>query len=245
MKQFAPVVEPLFEFFEIQQRTLGQPAKEPLGEVVRMIAKSMHNSLGALALLALNGYGTDALKIARSMFEGLVTIRYLIKNPASVDDFLDFDWVRRKRLLDHFSETDPNSLTKFSEDAIREVEENFKRVTPKFTRKGRLRHKWSKASIRDMAEQVGMSGGYPTFYSSVSSMHHLDSGGLSFQSSEYEGGRFDIEVAPSEKWVSSAIQAGYTYAVGAMEQCNRVSHLGIKNALDDNMKKFMAGLDSL
>jgi len=66
------ITEPLLNpaLLKIQTAILEQAVTEPLYQTTRMIIKEMTNSLAALILLALNGYGNNALKIARGIFEG-------------------------------------------------------------------------------------------------------------------------------------------------------------------------------
>jgi len=55
------------------------------------------NSFSAVVLLAVNGFGIDALKVGRTMFEAAVTVAYLRKNPTEYDDYRDFRFVRASR----------------------------------------------------------------------------------------------------------------------------------------------------
>jgi hypothetical protein len=49
--------------------------------------------------LAINGYGTGATKILRSLYERAVTIEYLIQNPGKVDRFLQFAAIQENRAV--------------------------------------------------------------------------------------------------------------------------------------------------
>lgn len=246
MDKLSVLLKPLSELLEIQTAILERPVTEPLHQTVRMIIKEMTNSLAALSLLALNGYGNNALKIARGIYEGGVTVSYLVKNPNLLDDFVDFDWVLQKRSHDHFEMTDPSLLQKVGSQKVNEVEENFNRVKARFTgRKGKVRRRWCKVSLRQMAMEVGRSSSYPSFYGSVSSMHHLDARGLALQLGESKEGRLDITTAPSERWVKSALQAGYTDCVVALQQYTKVANVGSIEVLENNLKEFMEGLDIL
>ncbi len=246
MDDLSVLLKPLSELLEIQAAISEQPVTERLHQTVRMIIKEMTNSLAGLSLLALNGYGNNALKLARGIYEGGVTVAYLVKNPTLLDDFLDFDWVLQKRFHDHIERTDPALLQKVGAQKLNEVEENFKRVKARFTdKKGKVRRNWCKASLRQRAEEVGMSSGYPSFYGSVSSMHHLDARGLSLQLGESQEGGLDINAAPSERWVKSALQAGYTDYVVALQHYTKVANVGSSEVLENNVKEFMEGLDIL
>lgn len=70
MDDLSVLLKPLSELLEIQAAILEQPVTEQLHQTVRMIIKEMTNSLAGLSLLALNGYGNNALKLARGIYEG-------------------------------------------------------------------------------------------------------------------------------------------------------------------------------
>src|SRR5689334_10988791 len=59
----------------------SQGHAEPLHKVCRHLAKMVANSQSAVVLLGMNGFGIDALKIGRTMFEAAVTVAYLCKHP--------------------------------------------------------------------------------------------------------------------------------------------------------------------
>jgi hypothetical protein len=77
---FWPVILQKYEKFLAYANDLGptideifsQGHAEPLHTVCRHLAKMVANSLSAVLLLAVNGFGIDALKIGRTMFEAAV-----------------------------------------------------------------------------------------------------------------------------------------------------------------------------
>src|SRR5262249_28760641 len=152
---------------------------EPLHKVVRAIAKSTVNSLGALTTLLLNGYGNDAMKVARGMFENSVIVLFLVRHPESLDDYFDYYYVKTKKQLDYLDNYDPELVKNLPAARRTEIESDYQRVKPKFTdSRGKLRGSWIKASIRDMATEVGLEEHYLTFYSWAASMHHMDIRGV-------------------------------------------------------------------
>jgi len=56
----------------------------------RLMAAAV-NSYGALMTLVLNGYGMDAMKIARSIYETELNILRLKNHPEDLADFLDYN----------------------------------------------------------------------------------------------------------------------------------------------------------
>ena len=53
-----------------------------------------------VVFLAINGYGSGATKILRSLYERAVTIQYLINNPEKIDRFLQFAAIQEKRAME-------------------------------------------------------------------------------------------------------------------------------------------------
>jgi hypothetical protein len=54
-----------------------------------------------ITILCGNGFGIGALKLVRGMYERQVTSSYLSRHPNEVDDFLDFDFVQRRKGLNN------------------------------------------------------------------------------------------------------------------------------------------------
>lgn len=53
-----------------------------------------------VVFLAINGYGSGATKVLRSLYERAVTIEYLIQNPHKIDRFLQFAAIQENRAMD-------------------------------------------------------------------------------------------------------------------------------------------------
>src|SRR5436309_6801185 len=92
---FWPVMLQKYEKFFLYVNDLGPTIDEsfsrghtePLHKVCRHLAKMVSNSLCAVVLLGVNGFGIDALKIGRTMFEAAVSVAYLHKHPHEYDDY--------------------------------------------------------------------------------------------------------------------------------------------------------------
>jgi len=65
----------------MQNALYKKPVSKPVLRIMRFITKVVGNSAGSVVLLTLNGYGSDAMRIARSMFEGVVIVGYLRIHP--------------------------------------------------------------------------------------------------------------------------------------------------------------------
>ena len=71
----------LHDLKPLATKLFAQPEQGLLHRVLCHLAVAVSNSFGAVVTLCLNGYGADAVRIGRSMFEGAITARYL--KPAS------------------------------------------------------------------------------------------------------------------------------------------------------------------
>ena len=65
--------EALHDIGPLATKLFSKPVQGSLHRVLHYLAVLVSNSLGAVVTLCLNGYGADAVKIARSMFEGAIT----------------------------------------------------------------------------------------------------------------------------------------------------------------------------
>ena len=64
---------------EVAAKALELPRRDNLQRVARSLVASMTNSMTAVGVLCRYGHGADAIRIARRMFEVLVTLRYLME----------------------------------------------------------------------------------------------------------------------------------------------------------------------
>ena len=96
---------------DIQNEIFTKAPKNQLERVLRHLAKNAMNTLGATLTLCLNGYGHDAMKLARNTYEAHLNAAYLEKHPDEIDDYIDFYHVLIKDQLDNLDQSNP-ALTK-------------------------------------------------------------------------------------------------------------------------------------
>jgi Family of unknown function (DUF5677) len=77
---------------------LKAPAEGHLLIIIGRLVAATANSYGALLTLVLNGYGQDAMKIARSIYETELNIIWLKSHPEDIQDFLDYHIIQHKQL---------------------------------------------------------------------------------------------------------------------------------------------------
>lgn len=229
------------ELVDIGNTAFRGSLSAPLHKLVRHLARMVFNSIGSVSVLALNGSGVDAMKIARGMFETSVTLGYLRVHPEQVDDYLDYHCVIQKQRLDFMKEHEPDRLKQLPAELVQRIEADFARVAPRFrNRKGKLRTSWSKASIREMARDVGKEKLYLTFYRFASSIHHGDVGGAFAQAASLtEDDVLDIEIVPSDAWLRESLIIAHGAVVSALGDYNEITKAGIDEVVDQAQKSFL------
>lgn len=105
------------------------PVQGHLLQVVGRMVAAAANSYGALLTLVLNGYGQDAVKIARSIYEIELNVLWLKNHPEDLSDFLDYNIIQQKQLYDEMTEEQQNAVQK---ERYEELIANYNRVLPRF-----------------------------------------------------------------------------------------------------------------
>ena len=219
------------------------PTKGQLLHIIgRMVAASA-NSYGALLTLVLNGYGNDAMKIARSIYETELNILWLKNHPEEISEFLDYNVIQQKQFYDAMDGEQQQAVPKEQYDRMMT---EYAQVLPRFATgrdKTRPRNEWCRASIYDRAKEAeeywqkqmeaeGREGKpvslYKTFYRYASSMHHLDIGGIiaSVDSDMY------ADMAPSWEHLDDALVASASIlrSIGYFDE---IAGLGLKERLEN------------
>lgn len=193
---------------------------EPLHKVARHLAKMVANSMSAVMVLGLNGFGIDGLKIARSMFEMSVTLAYLRKHPEELDDYLDFHFIVGMKRHEYMEKYAPHLLTRVAPEAIESIKNGYSRVSPRYMNKYRkVRGRWSKKSFGAICFDVDPKLGelYLTLYDLTSRVIHGDISGVAAQA-DPEPGVLDVDIAPSQKFVALALMTAHGAFVRAASE---------------------------
>ena len=221
--------------------SMGVTVADRVQRVSGWLVCIISNSVGAVVTLALNGYGNDAMKVARGIFEGAVTVSFLSLHPEAVDDFLDFHWVHQARNLEKVRIHFPEQYERIPLENRKQIKAEYIRIakTGRFrTKKGEDRHRWNAIPLSRMAQEVGSGGLYLTFYSWASSMQHHDFASFSMQSAPGVGGFF-CDVAPSERWVEEALVISHGSVLKALNDYNRLATLAIDSELETAEQRFL------
>lgn len=176
---------------------------EPFHKVARHLAKMVTNSVGAVLLLGMNGYGIDAIKVARTMFESAVTLAYLRKHPDEFDEYLDFHFIVAMKRHRYMEKHAPQHLKLVTPEALDSINKGYARVVSRFTVNGRVRGRWSKRYFSQLCADVGLESHYLSFYALASNITHADISGVMAQA-DPEPEVLDVDLAPSEQFLKEA-----------------------------------------
>ena len=238
---FLPFFAATDQLVPLVNAVLAKPIRGQLPRILPYMTAIISNSLGSLMTLALNGYGHDAVRIARGMFENSVNAAYLAKHPTEVQDYLDYHWIRQRRLLDYMRKGDPALFHLLRQSDIHDIDTEYAKVVPRFTsQNGKVRKDWCANNLRQRTEVVGMGKFYPTFYGYASSIHHGDIGGLAAQIS---AGKFQTDIAPSFHAIRDALIMGHQAVIVVIDNFNDVAALGLADEIKTAVEGFQKAWD--
>jgi hypothetical protein len=196
----------------------------PIGEpqvVSRHLTQSVANSFLAMNLLAWHGHGCDALKIVRSMFEAAVVLASFDHYPALIQDFIDFQWIMKMKLMGQAKGTARESL--ISAHLRQEIQQHYDSVLPRFCDKnGKPLSSWYKGSFLGLCKRLddvssknkwGAESQYHDLYRFSSELMHGDIIGLM---SQVDSTGYNAEIPPSQNYVGESLMSGHWALVMAL-----------------------------
>lgn len=191
-----------------------------------------------ILLVCGNGYGVAGLKLLRAMFERTVTALYLSHHPNETEDFLDYHYVHRRRLLSHARDTGINLREHLTDEQIATVERNYQRVRGRYTevicqRCGTTRdqHSWSKRDLRTLASSIGLERAYVTLYFWPMLMYHTTVSGMDVRFRESADGlsfRWDAQLEEADY----ALTGAHTCLLILVGDQNRYFRLGLNAEIE-------------
>lgn len=198
---------------------------------VYLLVSMTAGGLQEVLVLAGNGAGVGAVKIARGMFESAVMAEYLRRNPSEVDDYIEFGRVLMWKRVQQYPD-------EFTPEQRKEVERDYHRVMPRFTSKnGRVRNQWNKNSIRFMAVAVGREKQYELPYSFAASIHHGNYEAMVAHIKRSDN-TLSVEELPSLKWVMQSLVSGHLYLLQALETLRSCMQLDFDSGIEEAGKRF-------
>lgn len=204
---------------------------ETLELAVYLLVSMTAGGLQEVLILAGNGAGVGAIKIARGMFESAVMAEYLRRNPSEVDDYTEYGRVLMWKRMQQYPD-------EFTPEQRKGVENEYQRVKPRFAkRNGDVRNQWNKNSIRFMADAIGRKKQYDLPYSFAASMHHGNFEAMTVHIKPSQD-TLSVEELPSLKWVMQSLVSGHLYLLQALETLNTCMQLNFDSRIAEALTRF-------
>jgi hypothetical protein len=226
----------------ITTEMIRTPVEGPLLQIIGRMAAAA-NTHGALLTLVLNGYGHDAMKLARSLFEIEINILRLKAHPEEIEDFMGYHFIRQKQLYDMFSD---DQKERVPQERFDRMMSDYNSVLGLFTRgrdKTRPRNEWCSESLYKRAKEAGPQyfDLYRMFYGQASSMHHLDFAGIAAHSDA----DMLADMAPSWACLDDALVATGC-ALRSISHYDEIANLGFKERIESGPSAdYVAAVKSL
>ena len=164
----------LHNLHQVLEKTFIRKAKidTPSEHIVFFMGRLCAEDFNEIFLLVANGYGFGSLKILRGFYERVVTIIYISENENEAQQFLEYYYIHRGKLLTH-AETSFGNLDRYlGEEEILEAKNDFNKYKVRFQqtvckkcKTKRIMHSWSKLDIAAMAKKTKLDHLYfPGYY---------------------------------------------------------------------------------
>ena len=207
--------------------------------VVFLLGSRCEEEFREVALLAAHGHGSGATAHLRGMYERAVTCGFIHANPDAVDDFVDYDVVRRWKGAQAIKRT--FGLNAEDETRSAALRAEFERVRNRFEvpdckRCGskRLNHSWIALDFVSMAAKTGKFGDLivPAYYLPLAQAHATIASAVS-RIAEVPDGSFALDPALNEAEADHAFQFGHLIILYVLlVQGNRFDLPGFTPVLD-------------
>lgn len=198
-----------------------------------------------------SGYGEDGSILARSLFELLIILKYILQDDSNgrIDRYLDYDWIIRHKTYEYAKTKDylielmdQRELTsQQGQDTREEVEKNAFIVQQKY---GYNRFGWANKTIKQMAEEVKLGDAYKTIYSLQSQFVHNAVRTMNDYLKATQTG-FSVNTGPSENWIEETLISSFDFLFSIAKEYDKFRNLGYKNKLEKIYKEFKKEVDLL
>jgi hypothetical protein len=203
----------------------------------------------AVMILCQEGYGEDASILNRTIFELLVTLLYVLKDPTDerAYRYYAFDWVLREKMFSYV-EQKPELLLQLEQRTLKpkvgdvlisEVKKMAKMVQAKYSYKG---FNWSDKSLAEMAKEVGRDGQYKTMYRLSSQHAHSPSRVMNDYVKKTERG-FTNYAGISENWVEEDLVVAFDFFSSIFAAVSDRYGWNVEKVLDPLFKKYLETME--
>jgi hypothetical protein len=203
----------------------------------------------AVMLLCQEGFGEDASILNRTIFELLITLLYVLKDPTdeSAYRYYAFDWILREKMFSYV-EQKPELLLQLEQRALKpkpgdvlisEVKKMAKKVQAKYRYKG---YNWSDKSLAEMAKEVNRDGQYKTMYRLSSQHAHSPSRVMNDYVKQTENG-FTNFAGISDNWVEQDLVVAFDFFSAIFAAASDRYGWEAEKDLDPLFKKYLKTME--
>lgn len=202
-----------------------------------LMAAKTFKSHEAVLLLCRNGYGEDALILARSLFDLLVTLLYILKDPTDnrINRYLDFDFVatvrlfKQNRLKGKLLDELLNRFTTIGarDDHMEKILAHSKSLVKKYN----YGLTWSDKNIYQMAEEVGRVEAYQTIYKMQCDFAHSNARGLNEYITRQNETEIEIIACPSIRLLKLVLVHAFDMISNSLFQLDKHLIFGVETDL--------------
>lgn len=234
-------------YFDVAERLLGtardMAQDRPVvfheafdGLAAFFFAKS-YKTFAAIVLLARKGFGEDAAVLSRGLVENTTNLLYIAEEPETrAELYLDYEYVARNRYISMLESAGAfDSAAGASSPARGRLRQLYESVKSNYPNE----NLWSGKSIRQMADEVGLTSHYLFAYKYFSDMAHAAPTTVTqvLEPGEQEG-LVDIAFGPNEAFVSEALIWSCDLFWRVLAKNNEVFVLEFETSLRDSAMRM-------
>jgi|SRR5579859_3456297 len=222
------------------------PLRNPRDAVVSMFMAKAFKTHNALLHLCRSGFGEDASILSRSLFEMMITLLYLLRDPTDERAFryFAFNWILQKRMFDAIKD-DLEGITALDERmkhpkkndvTLDEVERNAAEAEKKY-HFGKSDN-WANKGIHEMARAIGQEKAYKTAYRLQCQLAHSSPRSMTNYTVSEDGGNIVLAVDDPFNWVQESLITGFGYFSQIVEAFDIQFKLGLEKNLQTLVNKY-------
>jgi hypothetical protein len=234
------------DYLEREIRNIG-----PKDALVAFTLAKSYKTHSAIMALCGGGYGEDASILNRTIFELLITLLYILKDPTDerAYRYYGFDWILREKMFS-YAEQKPELLLQLEQRTLKpkngdvsisEVKKMAKQVQDKYKYKG---YNWSDKSLGEMAEEVNRSGQYKTMYRLSSQHTHSHARVMNDYVKQTENG-FTNFAGISDNWVEEDLVMAFDFFSSIFAAASDQYGWGVEKELKPLFDKFLEMMEKV
>lgn len=187
----------------------------------------------AVLILCERGYGQDGAILCRSLFNLVVILFWIKKDPEErARRYIDYDWVLRQKADDAIKKFAQTEDPRLSHEELAELQEQIDKESARAKEDhGYDRVGWSGKSILEMAKEVSLEPAYRMGYAMMSSYEHSDARSLRWYAGQDEQGIF-LKLEPGRELMRAVLGSTYSLLLDIGKVANQELELGISEDLE-------------